>query len=229
MNNGFSILELIIALALSLTVLSIVITNVSETSMMSKKITSKQDVLESVFHTVDTIKTDLTKCGMRLQEASKYFNFPLFEHSEESFKVIYGIANEISQTDYFKGEKILYVNKNEYFRKGKTVLVYNIDNDVFEFNEIKELKNGKIILLKNLQNDYLKNSIIVALKQINYKLYSKQNVLKRKTDKGYFQPLIENVTDFYIKLFPDSNSVLYRIEINNKEQIRGYIFLMNTV
>jgi len=229
MNNGFSILELIIALALSLTILSIVITNVSETSMMSKKITSKQDVLESVFHTVDTIKTDLTKCGMRLQEASKYFNFPLFEHSEESFKVIYGIANEIFQTDYFKGEKILDINKNEYFRKGKTVLVYNIDNDVFEFNEIKELEKGKIILLKNLQNDYFKNSIIVVLKQINYKLYSKQNVLKRKTDKGYFQPLIENVTDFYIKLFPDSNSVLYRIEINNKEQIRGYIFLMNTV
>lgn len=229
MNNGFSILELIIALALTLTILSIVITNVSETSIISKKITSKQDVLESVFHTVDTIKTDLTKCGMRLQEASKYFNFPLFEHLEKSFKVIYGISNEIFQTDYFKGEKRIDVNKNECFRKGKPVLVYNIENDVFEFNEIEKSENGKIILLKNLENDYLKNSIIVVLKQINYKLYSKQNILKRKTGKGYFQPLIENVTDFYIKLFPESNSVLYRIEVNNKEQIRGYIFLINTV
>ena len=229
MNNGFSILELIIALALTLTILSIVITNVSETSIISKKITSKQDILESVFHTVDTIKTDLTKCGMRLQEASKCFNFPLFEHSEKSFKVIYGISSEIFKTDYFKGEKIIDVNKNECFRKGKPVLVYNIDNDVFEFNEVKKLENGKIILLKNLENDYLKNSIIVVLKQVNYKLYSKQNVLKRKTGKGYFQPLIENVTDFYIKLFPESNSVLYRIEVNNQEQIRGYIFLINTV
>ena len=29
--------------------------------------------------------------------------------------------------------------------------------------------------------------------------------------------------------FPDANSVLYRIEVNKKEQVRGYIFLLNLV
>ena len=35
------------------------------------------------------------------------------------------------------------------------------------------------------------------------------------------------VTDFSVTYFPESNSVLYRIELDGKEQIRGYIFLMN--
>jgi hypothetical protein len=34
-----------------------------------------------------------------------------------------------------------------------------------------------------------------------------------------------DVTDFYITFFPEVPSVFYRIEINGKEQIRGYIFL----
>jgi hypothetical protein len=67
------------------------------------------------------------------------------------------------------------------------------------------------------------------LKEVEYKHYAEQNILKRKVNKGYFQPLIEGVTDFYVKFFPESCSVLYRIEVNKKEQIRGYIFLTNMV
>ena len=40
--------------------------------------------------------------------------------------------------------------------------------------------------------------------------------------------ILDKVTDFYIKHFPESNSVLYRIERGN-EQIRGYVFLSSLV
>ena len=39
--------------------------------------------------------------------------------------------------------------------------------------------------------------------------------------------MILDVTDFMVQYFPEANSVLYRIELDGKEQIRGYIFLMN--
>jgi len=84
--------------------------------------------------------------------------------------------------------------------------------------------------LKNpLQNDFPANSPVLVLKKVEYKFYSAQRLLKRKTDKGNFQPLLEEVSDFYVTFFPDANSVLYRIEVNKKEQIRGYIFLLNLV
>jgi len=229
MNSGFGMLEIIIALVLSLSILSIVIINVSESTTASKKITTNQQVLESIFHTVDTIKSDLTKCGMRLQEAGKFFNLKLFDHSENYFKLMYGVSSEILEAASFKGDKTIKINKNEYIKKNKKILIYSLDHNIYEYNEIKDLENDRVILANHLQNDYPRNSYIIVLKIVEYKHYLKQNVLKRKVDKGYFQPLIEDVSDFFIQFFPESNSVLYRIEVNQKEQIRGYIFLINLV
>ncbi len=73
----------------------------------------------------------------------------------------------------------------------------------------------------------MKHSVIIPLKETEMKLYKKDMTIKRKIDRGYFQPVIEGVTDFYISFFEDSNSVLYRLEISGKEQVRGYIFLSN--
>ena len=63
----------------------------------------------------------------------------------------------------------------------------------------------------------------------SYRYFPDQRTLKRKADGGDFQPLLEEVSDFYVTYFPDANSVLYRIVVNKKEQIRGYIFLLNLV
>ena len=39
--------------------------------------------------------------------------------------------------------------------------------------------------------------------------------------------VLSDVTDFNVSFFPDAGSVLYRIELQKKDQIRGYIFLNN--
>ena len=85
MNSGLSILEILVAMAIGLSILSIVIINVSQTSAVSKKITTKQQRLEAIFHTVDTIKSDLTRCGMRLQEAGGRFGLSFFENTADHF------------------------------------------------------------------------------------------------------------------------------------------------
>ena len=229
MNQGLSIIELMIALALSLSILSIVIINVSQSASLSKKVINNQQRLESIFHTVDTIKSDLTKCGMRLQEAIKNFNLTVFENSSDRFMVLYGVSSERSLNEARKGEKIIEADRNEYFKKKKKILLYDLETGAYEYNEIKDLGNSQISLSKCLEHDYPKNSLIILLRQVEYQLFSKQNILKRKVDKGYFQPLIEEISDFHISYFPESKSVLYKIEINKKEQIRGYIFLVNTV
>ena len=54
--------------------------------------------------------------------------------------------------------------------------------------------------------------------------YSKsKNTLKFKKNL-----ILDKVTDFYLKFFPESKSILYRIELGN-EQIRGYVFLSNLI
>jgi hypothetical protein len=229
MIKGFGILEMLISLSLGLGILTVIIAHATETGRVAKKIASNQERLEAIFHTVDTIKSDLNKCGMRLQEACKFFNIPGFESSQGNFKVIYGLADEVLLENARQGQQTLKIAKNEFFKKDKFVLIYNLMQQVWEFNEIGDLLGGALVLKNPLQNDFPGNSPVLVLKKVEYKFYPAQRILKRKTDKGNFQPLLEEVSDFYVTFFPDANSVLYRIEVNKKEQIRGYIFLLNLV
>ncbi len=233
MNNGFSILEVLIALTISVSVLSVVITSVTDSASYSKKITENQVVLESIFHTVDSLKADLTKCGMRLQEAGKLFEFPVFVNSDIGFDALMGMSTIYLKNAVDIGTDYLEVDNDEYLKKKRKILIYDVEQCTFEFNEIKTIeKSGgeySIILSENTKHNYPGNSIIIILKTVSFKYYAKEKVLKRKIDQGYFQPMIENATDFYIKYFPESNSLLYRIEVGHKEQIRGYIFLSNMV
>lgn len=225
MIKGFSVLEVIIALAISLSVLTIVFSNVSESARHSKKIITNQQRMEAIFYTMDMIRLDLTKCGMRLQEASKFFSFPLFENSDCSFKVIYGIEKEALLADSTSGENTITINRNEFFQKRKKIVIYDQEKEVYETNEITGINDNQFTLLNALRNDYPKHSTAVVLNEVEYKLYSHQNALKRKVNRGYFQPLMEDVSNFQVTFYPESWSVLYMIEINRKEQIRGYIFM----
>ncbi len=194
----------------------------------SKKIAGNQERLEAIFHTVDTIKSDLNKCGMRLQVCREFIGISPFTSSAGSFTSTYGIADELLLDNAVKGKQSLKVAANEFFKKDKAILIHDFISKAWEMNEIKSM-DVTIHLRDPLQNDYSINSIMVVLKKVEYKFYSTQRVLKRKTDMGNFQPLLEEVSDFYVTFFPDANSVLYRIEVNKKEQIRGYIFLLNLV
>jgi hypothetical protein len=229
MIKGFGILEILVSLSLGLGILTVIIAHATEAGRVTNKITGNQERLEAVFHTVDTIKSDLNKCGMRLQEAGKFFNIPGFENCQDGFKVIYGLADEALLENALQGQQSLKIARNEFFKKDKVILIYDLQGQVWEFNEVSDLSSGVLTLKNPLQHDFPGNSPVLALKKVEYKFYPAQRVLKRKTDKGNFQPLLEEVTDFYVTFFPDANSVLYRIEVNKKEQIRGYIFLLNLV
>jgi len=229
MIKGFGILEMLIALSLGVGILTVIIAHSTESGKVARKITGNQERLEAIFHAVDTIKSDLNKCGMRLQEARQLIDISCFASAAGTFRCEYGLADELLLENAARGQQTLKVGQNDFFKKDKAVLIYNLAAGVWEFNEIRECLGGALVLKSALQNDFARNSPVVVLKKVEYKYYPAQRTLKRKADKGNFQPLLEEVSDFYVTFFPDANSVLYRIEINKKEQVRGYIFLLNLV
>jgi hypothetical protein len=229
MIKGFGILEMLIALTLGLGILTVIIAHATESERLGRKITNNQERLEAIFHTVDTIKSDLNKCGMRLQEARQFFPIEPFASAAGTFSCTYGLADEPLLENAARGQQTLKVARNDFFKKDKPVLIYDLARQVWEMNEIGDFLGGALVLKSPLQNDFTLNSPVLVLKKVEYRYYPAQRVLKRKADKGNFQPLLEEVSDFYVTFFPDANSVLYRIEVNKKEQIRGYIFLLNLV
>lgn len=229
MIKGFSLVEMLVVLALTCTLSTALISHVVGANRCTQKIINNQQRLEAIFHTVDSIRSDLTKCGMKLQEASTRFGFPLFEHSDQSFKVLYGTGEEPLLEDCWTGGKNILANRNDFFAKGKEILIYDQERGYYEFNVISGVSGNSLLLTYGLKNDYSKNSMAIVLKYVEYKIYPAEKALKRKVNNGYFQPILEEVTDFHVKFYPESISVLYRFEINNKEQLRGYIFLPNMV
>jgi hypothetical protein len=229
MIKGFGVLEMLVSLSLSLGILTVIIAHAAQSGRVAGRITGNQERLEAIFHTVDTIKLDLNKCGMRLQEAVRLFGIPGFAGGPDGFKVLYGLADEALLEQALSGQRTLKTEANDFFKKDRAILVYDPQQSAWEFHEIQDRMGGVLALKDPLGHDFPRNCPVLALKKVEYRYFAAQRMLKRKTDQGNFQPLLEDVTDFYVTHFPDANSVLYRIEVNKKEQIRGYIFLLNLV
>jgi len=227
MNKGFSILEVIIALTISLGALFLVMLYISQAGNHSKKVIGYQQKMESIIHTMTMVNADLANCGKRLQEAAKIFNLSLLEYSAIGFRVTIGVSHEKLLEEVFVGDQNISINRNYYFSRGKKIIIFEAHSCLYEMRDIERVKGDVLILDEGLKNSYSTNAIVVVLKEVEYKLYkhSEGNILKRKVNKGYFQPLLENITDFYVSYNPKANSVLYRIEVNCKEQISGYVLL----
>lgn len=225
MLKGFSLLEFVVSLAISVGVLTIALSTSTGPLRYSRKVIAHQQKMESIFHTIDMIRSDLTKCGMRLQEASRLFSLPVFQNSDSSFKVVYGLESENLLQASPAGADTLTLNRNEYFQNRKDIVIYDPENQNFETNRIKKWSGSQLLLEDTLQDSYPEKSVVIVLKEVEYKLYPDQNALKRKVNRGYFQPIIEEVTDFDVIFYPEVYSVFYRIEVNKREQVRGYIFL----
>lgn len=229
MIRGFGILEMLVAVSLGLGLLTVIIAHSTDAARVEKKVAGKQERLEAIFHAVDAIKSDLNKCGMRLQESRPFCGIVPFASTPGSFSCTYGLADEPVLEGAVRGQQTLRVEANDYFKKDKAILIYDPAGRTWEENEIEYRLENALVLKRALQNDYPRHSAVVALKRVEYKYSPSQRVLKRKSDNGSFQPLLEEVSDFYVTHFPDANSVLYRIEVDKKEQVRGYIFLLNLV
>jgi len=225
--RGFGLLEMLVALTLGLGVLTVIIAHSTGSAKVERKVAAGQERLEAIFHAVDAIKSDLNKCGMRLQEARPFAAVTPFTASSTSFSCTYGIADEPLLEGALRGQQSLRVAADECFAKGRALFLYDRRSRAWELNEIEYRLDGALVLKRPLESDFPRDSTVVALRRAEYRYSPARRLLQRRGDGGSFQPLLEEVSDFYVTYFPDANSVLYRIEIDRKEQVRGYIFLLN--
>lgn len=229
MGKGFGVIELLLALTIGLFMLGMVVSGAAESGRFTRRLSRSQDRLEGIFLTVDMLKSDLGKCGQRLQEAARDVAVTPFSLASGGFKMLYGTVSEPLAADAVCDGKSVSVVSAGLFPRGRTLLLYNSDRQTCQWNEVAETRDGQLLLKEKLKFDFPAGSETVAIRQVEYRWDGKAKTLKRRSDSGGFQPLLEDVSDFYVAYFAESQSVLYRIEIDQKEQVRGYLFLANLV
>ena len=198
---------------------------------MNKKsnLSDNLDAVSDVFKTIDMLRADIGECGCNMKEVEQQLGIRLFECDENYMKCIYSLQKETVKENLNRGDKAVNIAKNDYFKEGKAVLIYNLYHKKYEFRKIKEIKGNTLILSKGMQNDFPEGSVIVAVRQVEYKRSTFNQVLKRRIDNGRFLPVLYNVTFLSITRFPNSLNVFYGIEVNNGVQINGYFYLMGLV
>lgn len=198
---------------------------------MNKKssLTNNLDAVSDVFKTIDMLRADIGECGCNMKEVEQQLGIRVFDCDENYMKCIYGLQKETIKENLNTGDKTVNIPKNDYFKEGKAVLIYNLYHKKYEFRKIKEVRGNTLILSKGLQNHYPEGSFVVAIRQIEYKRSIFHLVLKRRIDNGRFLPVLHNVTGLSITRFPNSLNVFYGIEVNNGVQINGYFYLMGLV
>lgn len=75
MIKGFSLLEVLVASAISLSILIVVFTNVTESARHSKKVITNQQRIEAIFHTMDSIRAGPDQMRHAVERSSKVPRF----------------------------------------------------------------------------------------------------------------------------------------------------------
>jgi prepilin-type N-terminal cleavage/methylation domain-containing protein len=229
MNEGFSLLEFMVAMTISLMLLTLIVGQASLLGQRSPKIIEKQDRLEALFNTVDFFKSDMNACGQRLQEAQAFLNTLCLDTLPHRLTLRLGVASETITEMLPAREQTLRLTTPDEFSSGREVLIYDPASKIFEWARIREKRKDTLQMEVPLKQDYLPGSRLVAIKTIAYQHDVEKQTLSRKVDRAPFQPMLEQVKDFYFTFFPESTSMLYQIALSTGEQVRGYISLINLV
>lgn len=104
---------------------------------------------------------------------------------------------------------------------GKKLKQKQRENVLMELFTAVDLLKHSLITTKTIVVD---KDNFVKCDDMTFKIDRKKKVLK-----GGRKHILHNVTDVFFSHFPDSNSLLYRLEVRNREQVRGYIFLTSMV
>lgn len=193
--------------------------------MLNERGQESKKRLDMVFRSVDFLKADLNLCGVNLSEAKDYIDFQLIRFESNQLTIIWGVQAFDLMIPVSKGDNLVSVVGNGNFSKGSNVLIYNPDEKTSQLQTALLVDGSEILLDAEINRDFPLSSKLIQLKQVVYEFKEKNHELKRRVNGGSFKTLLDEATFFNIKYFPETQSVLYRIEMGNKEMVRGYVNL----
>lgn len=193
-----------------------------------KNIERENKELKAVFEIVDALRFDLTQCGKMLSEANGLFYILQFEHTDEMLSMRTGTGVGSLSGNCRKGETVINITTatGGSFTPSAQVLIYDKETGTHEIKKIQRCDGSRLILEEGLGENFREHSTVVLFAQIEWTYNLARGSFSRIADGVQLKWLI-NVTDFNVTYYPELVSVLFRIEMNKKTQVRGYIPLEN--
>lgn len=212
MEKGFSLIETIISLTISLFVLFSTSMFVDFVRKESSKEKEKMEDLQELYTGVDRIRFELRRSGLGLYPLWEKDNFKIFELSDNYIGLRRANKKSFILEKSFKGERKIIVEKPEIFKERREIIITDFLN--FEWNRIVKIENKVLELERGLENDYLDGSKVIQINFISFKYDSKKKILRMSQNSGPYQPLIEKIENCSFK--KDGNTIVLNFLFNEK-------------
>lgn len=212
MAKGFSLIETLISLTLSLFILlftSIFVDSIKKESLKGMK--EMEDLLE-LFSGIDRISYEIKRCGLGLSSFWENENFKFLIITEDTISLRRWGGCSLLMEKAYRGEKKIYVENPSIFKEGREILITDSIN--FENNRVSKIDKKVITLSDTLKNDYPEDSKIILINFISFKYDRAKRILRMSQNSGTYQPLIENVEGFSLK--KDGSSIILSLLFNKK-------------
>ncbi len=197
MEKGFSLMETIISMTLSLFILlftSLFVDFVRKESLKGKE---EMEDLQEIYSGIDRLGYEIKRCGIGLSLLWEKEDYKILSISENSISLRRGNGKSFLKERAFKGEKRIIVEEPFLFKERREVIITNKIR--FENNKILKIKKHEIRLSDSLEDDYPEGAEVIQINFISFKYDMGKKVLRMSQNSGSYQPLIERIENCTFK------------------------------
>jgi len=217
-EKGFSLIESILTLALFLIVVLASLEFFGFTRSIFLKLKDKEETREAALSALDKMRADLLAGGSGLLEAIELGLVEGISQEEDSLVILSKEKNLFPLNDLLEGQTKISLLSTHKVKKGREICIF--DSHKGEVKSISKVDKKSIILSSPLGFSFLKEKTQVCLlKKISLYLDKDKQILRRKTNSGPAQPLLEDAASFGFSC--EKESVLVRLHLaleSNKEK-----------
>lgn len=223
-RRGFSLLETLISLIVFSFIVLATLGCFINTRSYFLKMKQKHETGQSALSALDKIRRDVLQSGKGLLIPSQLKLLESISCSKEVLSV--QIADHIlsSPASLVSGQTRIPLSETEALKEKRKLCIF--DSNKGEVKEILLVDSYSCVVSSPLLYSYEKNKVrIILLRELQFYLDEKQEVLRRKVNSSPAQPLLEDVHEFSCFYDDTSNLVRATLSLKNNQEKKYETFI----
>jgi len=219
--KGFSLLESLISLTLSLFILVSALEVITQVKKVYHRLQVEQEVSLGISIALEKIREDLEKAGTGLNGCWPAGNRWPIEVGTSRITVLSSELMIKIAADVQAGQNwaliVPWTGFSSKLRAGRAILITSQNQT--DLVEIVSISNNQVTLTPAFSSSFqAAESIAYLLEEVEIYLDSEQSVLRRKVNKTSGQPLLEDVLSFEPAYDPDTNLLCLKLQTGLKKE-----------
>jgi len=225
--KGFSLLENLISLTLSLFILVSALEVITQVKKVYNRLQAQQEASLAASIALEKIREDLEKAGTGVNGCRPAIDQWPIKVENSQITLLSGELEIKLASDVEAGQdwalSVPWAGSGSKLRSGRVILITGQGQS--DLAEIVDVSNNRVSLSPAFSSSFRRaESIAYLLEEVEFYLDSKQSILRRRVNKTSGQPLLEEVCSFQPAYDPETNLTWIRLQTGSKKEKTHELF-----